>query len=38
MHTLIALEYEGKRSGGLELFTMRERESQREEIENFISL
>jgi len=38
MHTSIALEYEGKRCGGLDLFAMTKRESQREEIENFISL
>jgi len=30
MRTSIALEYEGKRSSGLELFAMRERERQRE--------
>jgi len=30
MRTSIALEYEGKRSGGLELFAMRERERVRE--------
>jgi len=29
MHTSIALEYEGKPYGGLELFAMIERESER---------